>query len=99
MAVLGDVGDARVGRSPHALAGDLASVDRHPARVRRAHPGDRVDELLLPVPVDPRDRDDLAGPHGQRHPGDLLELTVVADVQFVDLQQWPSGSAGGLRRP
>ena len=93
MAVLGDVGHPGLGRRPHALAGDVLTVDLDHARLRCGHARDRVDQLLLAVAVDAGDRHDLTRAGRQRDPRDLLQPAVVLDVEIAHLEQRPGRTA------
>ena len=79
LPVLGDVPDARPRRSSPSGSAWLNS--RPPTTIR---PGlgvpearEGVDQLGLPVVVDARDPDDLAGANLEREPADLLDAAVV----------------------
>ena len=57
----------------------------------------RVDQLGLPVAVDPGDADDLARPDLEREAAHLLDPAVVEHVQVLDVEQrCPSGCDGPL---
>ena len=94
MAVLGDVPDAGVESFLGGRVRHVASVDDDPPGRRVAEPGDRVDQLGLPVRVDAGEADDLAAPHLEADVTDGLEAAVVDHAQVLHLQQ----RLAGLRR-
>ena len=55
--------------------------------------GHGLDELALPVAVDARERDDLAGAHLQRDAVDGGQVAVVEHVQVGDLERHVAGLA------
>ena len=61
LAVLGDMPHSRVEHLPGRGVAELAACDPNRAAPHRAQARDRVDQLGLPVAVDARDADDLAG--------------------------------------
>src|SRR5207249_2222335 len=84
LAVLRNVAEATVENPRRGSSRDVASADLDAPGGRLAEAGDRVDQLCLPVPVNPGDADDLATAHLERNATDRLEPTVVEDVEIVD---------------
>ena len=67
LPVLRDVPDACVEGFPRVRRGEIVPGDRDTAALDLAQPGERVDQLGLPVSVDAGDADDLAGAHAEGH--------------------------------
>ena len=66
----------------HRLPGDLDRAALDPAQ-----PGDRLDQLGLPVAVDAGDADDLPGSDRERDAAHLGDAAVVDDVEVLDREQ------------
>ena len=66
----------------YLLAADLDLAAFRPAQAR-----DRLDELALSVSVDAGDPDDLSGAHVEGHAANGRQVTVVHDVEVLDLEQ------------
>src|SRR6478736_6247032 len=79
LAVLGDVTEAGLEVAVRRLRGDVLAADADRPRFDRVQAGDRVDQLGLAVPVDPRDADDLACAYLQREGANLLDSPIVDD--------------------
>ncbi len=77
--VLGDVGQAGGAPGGHRGAGDVRAGQGDRAAGDLAEPGDRLDELALPVAGHARDAHDLAGAHGQVHPVDRATAVLPRD--------------------
>ena len=85
---------SQVSRTPRPVTSCPAILMR--ARANRAQARDRLDQLVLPVAVDPGQRHDLAAAHGERHVPHRLELAVVEHVEVLDLQHRLAGLCRGL---
>src|SRR4029453_2513388 len=75
-------------RARHVLAGE-----RDPAAGRLAEAGEGLDELVLAVPGDAGDTEDLARANLEVDPPDDLMASVVVDPEALDLER----HVGGMR--
>ena len=81
-AVLGDVADPALQALARPVPGDLLAVEEHPSLVGAHEAQQRLDQLGLPVALDPGDPEDLTGPGLE---GDVLDHLVAADVDDRDV--------------
>ena len=87
LPVLGNVAQTGVEGLASARAAEFLTADADAARHGMAQPGQGVDQLRLPVAVDPCDPDDLPGAHLERDTADGLQPAVVAHDDVLQLQQ------------
>ncbi len=91
-AVLGDVADPGLAAVQRAGVAEVASREQHPPARRPTHPHDRLDELGLPVALDPGDAEHLARPHDEVDPGEQRPTPVLAgELQALDAQHLAVG--------
>ena len=83
MPILGDMAEAFVEVTPRRLVRHVVGRQFDAAGLDRSEARDGVDQLGLPVAVNARNTDDLAGSDLERHVPNLLEPTVVANVQAL----------------
>src|SRR5438093_8451790 len=81
LAVLRNVAEAEIEDRRRILPGHVASADCDAPGADAPQAADRVDQLRLPVAVDPGHADDLPAADVEGHPADCLETAVVDDVE------------------
>src|SRR5207248_616824 len=99
LAVLGDVTNADVEHLARRRVLAKAAGDPYGPVVRSTQACDRVDQLRLSVAVDAGDADDLARPHRERDAADLLDPSLVDDLQVLDLEEHFTGLRRGFLDP
>src|SRR5439155_1193219 len=62
-----------------------------------SQPGQRLDELVLPVALDARHAHDLSAPHRQGEAAHGGQAAVVLDLEVRDLEHGRAGTRGPLR--
>ena len=87
LTVFRDVAEPGVIVRESAEVGDVDAVEQDRASRRGAQPAKGVDQLRLPVAVDPCDADDLTGFDVERDLAHLLDPAVVERGESLDREQ------------
>ncbi len=96
VTVLRYVSDAGSAGGAHSTTGDVGPIHLNPTGCWLADAGDRLDELSLAVPIDSRERDDLAASHGQVGAAHRLEAAVVERMKVLHGENRGRGLGGLL---